>query len=99
LKNDVSVYIYEGGEYKMMKFSEIKRAKSDQANQDNTDLADEFDEGDIFLEASDEEIASARAKRDIVKRYEKAKLNGLPSKKFCEIEGISEANLFRWQKA
>ncbi|PPB57604.1 integrase [Campylobacter hyointestinalis subsp. hyointestinalis] len=99
LKSDVSVYVYEGGEYKMMKFSDIKRAKNSQISQDDAKVADELDEGDIFLEASDEEIASARVKRDIVKRYEKAKLNSLSSKKFCEIENISEANLFRWQKA
>lgn len=97
LKSDVSVYVYEGGEYKMMKFSDIKRAKNSQTSQDDAKV--EPDEGDIFLEASDEEIASARVKRDIVKRYEKAKLNSLSSKKFCEIENISEANLFRWQKA
>lgn len=97
ISSDVNVYLFEDGGHKAVKFNEIKIVKSGSDAQSDSQASD--DESDIYLEASEDEIASARSKRDIVKRYEKAKLNSLPSKKFCEMEGISEANLFRWQKA
>ncbi|MGG7074041.1 DDE-type integrase/transposase/recombinase [Campylobacter sp. 9BO] len=105
LSGDVGVYIYENGEYKMMKFGELKQsictAKgiSMQSKKDGEKAVVDDDLGDLYLEASSEEIEAARAKRDAIKRYEKAKMDNVSSKKFCEIEKISEANLFRWQKA
>ncbi|EJP75405.1 DDE-type integrase/transposase/recombinase [Campylobacter sp. FOBRC14] len=95
LSSDVEIYVPDSGAeskngLKMMKFSEIKKVKVDNNDGNNQD------EGDIYLEASEEEIVEARRKRDIVKRYE---MSDLSSKKFCESEGINEANLFRWQRA
>lgn len=95
LSSDIEIYVPDNGAQsknglKMMKFSEIKKVKV------NNNDSNKQDEGDIYLEASEEEIVEARRKRDIIKRYETSDLS---SKKFCESEGISEANLFRWQKA
>lgn len=95
LSSDVEIYVPDSGAeskngLKMMKFSEIKNTKT-HSNDNN-----EQDEGDIYLEASEEELVEARRKRDIIKRYETSDLS---SKKFCESESISEANLFRWQRA
>ena len=94
LSSDIEIYVPDNGAQsknglKMIKFSEIKKVKV------NNNDSNKQDEGDIYLEASEEEIVEARRKRDIIKRYETSDLS---SKKFCESEGISEANLFRWQK-
>ncbi|AQW85456.1 bacteriophage DNA transposition protein A [Campylobacter pinnipediorum subsp. caledonicus] len=88
---DVGVYVFENNECKRVKFSEIKPQEK-LSNNDN-------EINDVYLDASDEEIQDAREKREIIKEYEKAKMNSLSSKKFCEMLGISEASLFRWQKA
>ena len=95
LSSDVEIYMPDSSAQsknglKMMKFSEIKKVKVDNNDGNNQD------EGDIYLEASEEELVEARRKRDIIKRYETSDLS---SKKFCESESISEANLFRWQRA
>ena len=85
-------------EVKQMKFSDIK---SDHGAQDVREQKSETDEpgGSSYAMLSPADKSKADEKIKIIKEWEEAKAQGLPSKKFCESFGVSEANLFRWQRA
>lgn len=84
---------------KQMKFSDVKG--SDLGTQDVKEQKDGSDEpyssSYAMLSLADKSKASEKIK--ILKEWEEAKKSNVPSKKFCESLGVSEANLFRWQRA
>lgn len=93
---DVSVYIEDSSEqsgFRQMKFSEIKGGKDDASDGKKENLNKEYA---VLDDGEKEEI---NEKIRLLKEYEAAKKHGMSCKKFCEDSGISEANLFRWQKA
>jgi len=95
---DVSVYVENGSEqsgFRRMKFSEIKggKNKDDASGGKNENLSREY----AVLDGSEKEEINEKIR--LLKEYEAAKKQGVSCKKFCEDSGISEANLFRWQKA
>ena len=84
---------------KQMKFSDVKGR--DLGTQDVKEQKDGSDEPGsssyAMLSTADKSKASEKIK--ILKEWEEAKKSNVPSKKFCESFGVSEANLFRWQRA
>lgn len=87
---DISVYMFKDNEYKQMKFSDIAPKNSKETNT-NKDIS-YFSLADSKQEAIDEKLK-------ILKEWDEYKKTGLSSKKFCSDFNISEANLFRWQRA
>ena len=83
---------------KQMKFSDIK---SDHGAQDVREQKSGTDEpgGSSYAMLSLADKSKASEKIKILKEWEEAKKSNVPSKKFCESFGVSEANLFRWQRA
>ena len=83
---------------KRMKFSDVK---SNHGAQDAREQKSGTDEpggsSHAMLSLADKSKASEKIK--ILKEWEEAKKSNVPSKKFCESFGVSEANLFRWQRA
>ena len=93
---DVSVYIEDSSEqsgFRQMKFSEIKSGKADTSDGKKENLSREY----AVLDGSEKEEINQKIR--LLKEYEAAKKQGVSCRKFCEDSGISEANLFRWQKA
>ena len=96
---DVCVYIEDGSEqtgFRRMKFSEIKNSsknKESASDGKEENLNKEY----AVLDGSEKEEINEKIR--LLKEYEAAKKQGVSCKKFCEDSGISEANLFRWQKA
>ena len=93
---DVSVYVEDSSEqsgFRRMKFSEIKGGKDDASDGKKENLNKEYA---VLNDGEKEEI---NEKIRLLKEYEEAKKRGVSCKKFCEDSGISQANLFRWQKA
>ena len=94
---DVSVYVEDSSEqsgFRQMKFSEIK---GDGKNKEGASKKENF--GGEYAVLDDSEKDEINKKIRVLKEYEEAKKRGVSCKKFCEDSGISEANLFRWQKA
>ena len=83
---------------KQMKFSDIK---SNHGAQDVRGQKSGTDEpgGSSYAMLSPTDKSKADEKIKILKEWEEAKKSNVPSKKFCESFGVSEANLFRWQRA
>ncbi|WP_298756918.1 DDE-type integrase/transposase/recombinase [uncultured Campylobacter sp.] len=83
---------------KQMKFSDIK---SNHGAQDVREQKSGTDEpgGSSYAMLSPADKSKASEKIKILKEWEEAKKSNVPSKKFCESFGVSEANLFRWQRA
>ncbi|WP_298041710.1 DDE-type integrase/transposase/recombinase [uncultured Campylobacter sp.] len=84
---------------KQMKFSDVKGR--DLGTQDVKEQKDGLDEpgGSSYAMLSPADKSKASEKIKILKEWEEAKKSNVPSKKFCESFGVSEANLFRWQRA
>lgn len=84
---------------KQMKFSDIKgRDLGTQDVKEQKDGSDEpYSSSYAMLSLADKSKASEKIK--ILKEWEEAKKSNVSSKKFCESFGVSEANLFRWQRA
>jgi len=83
---------------KQMKFSDIKSNHGAQDVREQKDGSDEpYSSSYAMLSLADKSKASEKIK--ILKEWEEAKKSNVPSKKFCESFGVSEANLFRWQRA
>lgn len=83
---------------KQMKFSDIKSNHDVQEVREQKDGSDEpYSSSYAMLSLADKSKASEKIK--ILKEWEEAKKSNVPSKKFCESFGVSEANLFRWQRA
>ena len=84
---------------KQMKFSDIKgRDLGTQDAKEQKDGSDEpYSSSYAMLSLADKSKANEKIK--ILKEWEEAKKSNVPSKKFCESFGVSEANLFRWQRA
>ena len=83
---------------KQMKFSDIKSNHDVQEAREQKDGSDEpYSSSYAMLSLADKSKASEKIK--ILKEWEEAKKSNVPSKKFCESFGVSEANLFRWQRA
>lgn len=84
---------------KQMKFSDVKgRDLGTQEVKEQKDGSDEpYSSSYAMLSLADKSKASEKIK--ILKEWEEAKKSNVPSKKFCESFGVSEANLFRWQRA
>ena len=84
---------------KQMKFSDVKgRDLGTQDVKEQKDGSDEpYSSSYAMLSLADKSKASEKIK--ILKEWEEAKKSNVPSKKFCESFGVSEANLFRWQRA
>lgn len=94
---DVSVYVEDSSEqsgFRQMKFSEIKGGGK---NKEGASKKENF--GGEYAVLDDSEKDEINKKIRVLKEYEEAKKRGVSCKKFCEDSGISEANLFRWQKA
>ena len=83
---------------KRMKFSDVK---SNHGAQDVREQKSGTDEpgGSSYAMLSLADKSKASEKIKILKEWEEAKKSNVPSKKFCESFGVSEANLFRWQRA
>ena len=83
---------------KRMKFSDVK---SNHGAQDAREQKSGTDEpgGSSYAMLSLADKSKASEKIKILKEWEEAKKSNVPSKKFCESFGVSEANLFRWQRA
>lgn len=93
----VSVYVEDSSEqsgFRQMKFSEIKGGGK---NKEGASKKENF--GGEYAVLDDSEKDEINKKIRVLKEYEEAKKRGVSCKKFCEDSGISEANLFRWQKA
>lgn len=96
---DVCVYIEDGSEqsgFRQIKFSEIKgggKNKESASDGKKENLSREY----AVLDDGEKEEINEKIK--VLKEYEEAKKQGVSCKKFCEDSGISEANLFRWQRA
>ena len=84
---------------KQMKFSDVKGC--DLGTQDVKEQKDGSDEpySPSYAMLSPADKSKADKKIKILKEWEEAKKSNVPSKKFCESFGVSEANLFRWQRA
>ena len=84
---------------KQMKFSDVKgRDLGTQDVKEQKDGSDEpYSSSYAMLSPADKSKADEKIK--ILKEWEEAKKSNMPSKKFCESFGVSEANLFRWQRA
>lgn len=84
---------------KQMKFSDVKGC--DLGTQDVKEQKDGSDEpySSSYAMLSPADKSKADKKIKILKEWEEAKKSNVPSKKFCESFGVSEANLFRWQRA
>ena len=84
---------------KRMKFSDVKGP--DLSTQDTREQKEGADEpsGSSYAMLSPTDKNKADEKIKILKEWEEAKKSNMPSKKFCESFGVSEANLFRWQRA
>lgn len=84
---------------KQMKFSDVKgRDLGTQDVKEQKDGSDEpYSSSYAMLSPADKSKADEKIK--ILKEWEEAKKSNVPSKKFCENFGVSEANLFRWQRA
>lgn len=84
---------------KQMKFSDVKGP--DLSTQDTREQKEGADEpsGSSYAMLSPTDKNKADEKIKILKEWEEAKKSNVPSKKFCESFGVSEANLFRWQRA
>lgn len=84
---------------KQMKFSDVKGP--DLGTQDAREQKEGADEpsGSSYAMLSPTDKNKADEKIKILKEWEEAKKSNVPSKKFCEGFGVSEANLFRWQRA
>lgn len=84
---------------KQMKFSDVKGC--DLGMQDVKEQKDGSDEpySSSYAMLSPADKSKADEKIKILKEWQEAKAQGLSSKKFCESFGVSEANLFRWQRA
>lgn len=84
---------------KQMKFSDVKGR--DLGTQDVKEQKDGSDEpgGSSYAMLNPADKSKANEKIKILKEWEEAKKSKVPSKKFCESFGVSEANLFRWQRA
>ncbi|WP_459899592.1 DDE-type integrase/transposase/recombinase [Campylobacter concisus] len=96
---DVSVYVEDGSEqsgFRRMKFSEIKGGGK---NKESASDGKEENLNKEYAVLDDGEKEEINEKIRLLKEYEAAKKQGVSCKKFCEDSGISEANLFRWQKA
>ena len=94
---DVCVYVEDSSEqsgFRQMKFSEIKGGSK---NKEGASKKENF--GGEYAVLDDSEKDEINKKIRVLKEYEEAKKRGVSCKKFCEDSGISEANLFRWQKA
>ena len=102
LRKDVSIWVADEGAtlgFKTMKFCEIK----DLGKKKATDASDKnginSDDNMGYAVLRDDEKEAINVKIRILKEWQEAKAQGLSSKKFCESFGVSEANLFRWQRA
>lgn len=85
---------------KQMKFSDVKGFDlSTQDTREQKEGADEPSSGSSYAMLSPTDKSKADEKIKILKEWEEAKKSNVPSKKFCESFGVSEANLFRWQRA
>jgi len=83
---------------KQMKFSDIKSNHDAQEAREQKDGSDEpYSSSYAMLSPTDKSKADEKIK--ILKEWEEARKSNVPSKKFCESFGVSEANLFRWQRA
>lgn len=84
---------------KQMKFSNVKgRDLGTQDVKEQKDGSDEpYSSSYAMLSPADKSKADEKIK--ILKEWEEAKKSNVSSKKFCESFGVSEANLFRWQRA
>ena len=94
---DVSVYAEDSSEqsgFRQMKFSEIKGGGK---NKEGASKKENF--GGEYAVLDDSEKDEINKKIRVLKEYEEAKKRGVSCKKFCEDSDISEANLFRWQRA
>lgn len=84
---------------KQMKFRDVKGP--DLGTQDVKEQKDGSDEpySSSYAMLSPADKSKADEKIKILKEWEEARKSNVPSKKFCENFGVSEANLFRWQRA
>lgn len=96
---DVCVYVEDSSEqsgFRQMKFCEIKGGGKNKDGASGCKTENLSMEYAVLDDGEKEEI---NEKIRVLKEYEEAKKHGVSCKKFCEDSGISEANLFRWQKA
>lgn len=84
---------------KQMKFSDVKSNHGAQDVREQKSGTDEPSSGSSYAMLSPTDKSKADEKIKILKEWEEAKKSNVPSKKFCESFGVSEANLFRWQRA
>lgn len=102
IDKDINVWLSDTASengVKQMKFSDVKgRDLGTQEVKEQKDGSDEpYSSSYAMLSLADKSKASEKIK--ILKEWEEAKKSNVPSKKFCESFGVSEANLFRWQRA
>ena len=96
---DVCVYVEDSSEqsgFRQMKFSKIKGGGK---NKEGASGGKEENLSKEYAVLDDGEKEEINEKIRVLKEYEEAKKHGVSCKKFCEDSGISQANLFRWQKA
>lgn len=102
LRKDVSVWVADEGAalgFKTMKFCEIKDLGKKKATDTSYKNGVNSDDNMGYAVLRDDEKEAINGKIRILKEWQEAKAQGLSSKKFCESFGVSEANLFRWQRA
>lgn len=102
IDKDINVWLSDTASengVKQMKFSDVKGR--DLGTQDIKEQKEGADEpgGSSYAMLSPTDKSKADEKIKILKEWEEAKKSNVPSKKFCESFGVSEANLFRWQRA
>lgn len=102
IDKDINVWLSDTASengVKQMKFSDVKGR--DLGTQDIKEQKDGSDEpgSSSYAMLSPADKSKANEKIKILKEWEEAKKSNVPSKKFCESFGVSEANLFRWQRA
>nr|DAK81350.1 MAG TPA: transposase [Caudoviricetes sp.] len=102
LRKDVSIWVADEGAtlgFKTMKFCEIKDLGKKKAADASDKNGINSDDNMGYAVLRDDEKEAINGKIRILKEWQEAKAQGLSSKKFCESFGVSEANLFRWQRA
>ncbi len=102
IDKDINVWLSDTASengVKQMKFSDVKgRDLGTQDIKEQKDGSDEpYSSSYAMLSPADKSKADEKIK--ILKEWEEAKKSNVSSKKFCESFGVSEANLFRWQRA
>ena len=102
IDKDINVWLSDTASengVKQMKFSDVKGP--DLGTQDVKEQKEEADEpySSSYAMLSPADKSKADEKIKILKEWEEARKSNVPSKKFCENFGVSEANLFRWQRA